>query len=206
MVQDMLRRKVFRWAFTAAILLAGLVASVNFEELLKYKGWDKKLVELWPVMMSVVSAMDSAWVIYVFAFLLGCTFTAWVYRFLPEENQPAATTPPIANGPVQVRPEPVDYEGWDSTYSFTVLDAACLWCEVEPSDFILINQSQESVIWDVVNMILEAAGAGFIILDTTTNPLPDRVDPNKSKVSRNNLRSFAEGMGKKPKFLFEESR
>ncbi len=99
-----------------------------------------------------------------------------------------------------------DYDTWDLTNDFTVAQASCLWCEVDPDISFLIQKSRNPRIAAIEQMLVSEIRAGRLRADSTQNVLSSIGDYSKSLVSREALKELAETKGLQPKFLFPSAR
>ena len=90
------------------------------------------------------------------------------------------------------------FKHWDLVEYFTVSQAASLWCDIEPGLDDNLIRVDHPEITAIDQLLYEAVERG---------ELPaTRRDFESRRVTRAELRSFAERKGARPKFLFPEER
>ncbi len=99
-----------------------------------------------------------------------------------------------------------DYDAWDLTNDFTVAQASCLWCEVDPGISFLMQKSQNPQIAAIEQMLVSEIRAGRLRADSTQNVLSSIGNYSESLVTREALKELAERKELKPKFLFPMAR
>jgi len=119
----------------------------------------------------------------------------------------------------------INWEAWDIQDEFPVFEAACLWLEIEPTRELFGKQPPHIVA--MMDAIEKKAGGyrsyPFIGVVVSRDPYMDRAldqfvgrpprppdttpsHPPAKNVTRVDLIKMAEGLGKKPKFLYPEMR
>ncbi len=99
-----------------------------------------------------------------------------------------------------------DYDAWDLTNDFTVVQASCLWCEVDQGISFLYQKSQNPRIAAIEQMLVSEIRAGRLRADSTQNVLSSIGNYSESLVTREALKELAERKELKPKFLFPMAR
>ncbi len=95
-----------------------------------------------------------------------------------------------------------DYDAWDLVNDFTVAQASCLWCGVDPDISFLIQKSKNPQIAAIEQMLVSEIRAGRLRADSTQNFLSSIGNYSESLVTREALKELAERKELKPKFLF----
>jgi len=99
-----------------------------------------------------------------------------------------------------------DYDAWDLVNDFTVAQAVCLWCGVDPDISFLIQKSKNPQIAAIEQMLVSEIRAGRLRADSTQNVLSSIGNYSESLVTREALKELAERKELKPKFLFPMAR
>ncbi len=99
-----------------------------------------------------------------------------------------------------------DYDAWDLVNDFTVAQASCLWCGVDPDISFLIQKSKNPQIAAIEQMLVSEIRAGRLRADSTQNVLSSIGNYSESLVTREALKELAERKELKPKFLFPMAR
>ena len=99
------------------------------------------------------------------------------------------------------------FDQWDAVDTFTVAQAACLWCEVNPDALHYSSlRDRNSNIAAVDQMLVAEMKAGRLAFDSSDNMYASIGTYDKSYVERSGLLVLAELKGQKPKFLYPEKR
>ena len=99
---------------------------------------------------------------------------------------------------------PID-DKWDLVDEFTIEQAACRWCEIEPGISWWGTQYDHPEVQAIAQLLEMAVRTGKMPADTD-NVNSILGDYHKAIVSRADLRDLAESKGQKPAFLFPEER
>ncbi len=99
-----------------------------------------------------------------------------------------------------------DYDAWDLTDDFTVAQASCRWCDVDPDISFLVQKSQYPQIAAIEQMFVSEITAGRLPADSTRNARSRIGNYSESLVSREALIELAKRKGVTPKFLFPAAR
>lgn len=102
-------------------------------------------------------------------------------------------------------PQKSSLKTWAVVDIFTVGQAACLWCGIEPSNSYMHDKTRYSEINAAEQLIVSEMKAGQIQLDTSDNALSIIGDHSSSLVSRTDLLGIAERKQAKPRFLFPDN-
>ena len=114
--------------------------------------------------------------------------------------------PPGQKSPVPIR----NWDHWRSVGEFTLLQAACLWAEIEPLDALqdLRHSPQATARYHMLTRAIEAGD----LTATHANPAPrtirvaaDGAHGPDMLVSREDLEALAVSIGERPLFLFEDT-
>ena len=100
-----------------------------------------------------------------------------------------------------------DYEAWDLVDEFTVPQAACLWCGIEPGAIprTTIHQHPQTVA--IKRMIEGAIERGQLTAKSVDELWSSRdMRYNEATVALSDLRALAESKNQRPAFLFPEDR
>ena len=132
---------------------------------------------------------------------------------LPISSQPkqpqlgSGATPSIANRVIGRATPLLTFDQWDEVDTFTVAQAACLWCEVKPEVFLYSSlRDQNPNIAAVNQMLVSEMKAGRLAFDSSDNAFASIGTYDKSYVERSDLLVLAERRQQKPKFLYPEER
>lgn len=97
--------------------------------------------------------------------------------------------------PVVTRRGP-NYAAWKVVGNLSVSDASRLWCDIEPG----CPASQESIAWGTA--MLDAIKRGELAVGEKERVRQGQGNPNwHTKVTREALKSWAQGLGHSPRFL-----
>ncbi len=105
-------------------------------------------------------------------------------------------------------PKKQDYDlsNWALVDTFTVHQAACLWVGVDPSKQSSDRTRLEiSRVTPILEMLSTAIQDHNLHVDSSRDLFASRGDFAGSRVTRNDLKAFAEGKGERPAFLFDTS-
>jgi len=89
-----------------------------------------------------------------------------------------------------------NYAAWKVVGNLSVSDASRLWCDIEPG----CPASQESIAWGTA--MLDAIKRGELPASATGSASQGQSNPNwHTKIARDALKSWAQGLGHSPRFL-----
>lgn len=189
------------------MLIIAPIITTNVEKLAQDKKWDLVLTDWWPKATTFFSWADNTLMYVTAAFLGGVSSALWLVRLLPET--PSNITEPKVASPSMVDFEPPRYSLYDARDSFSLLEAAFLWGDVTPnSNPAVLNMFPEAMA--SYKLLSESIRSGKLpcykvdrhgkLSNTTTAPEPTWV------VTKDDLTQYANGIGSKPKFLFQDAR
>ena len=111
----------------------------------------------------------------------------------------------MATGNIHEDRSPNYLNRWSGIESYTVGQAACLWCEVEPGVSYIATSTSHPIVKSIEQLIVSEAEAGRLSLESSNNLLAKIGDYSGSMISRVDLVSLAERRGEAPRFLFGDS-
>jgi len=95
----------------------------------------------------------------------------------------------------------MDYKIWNQRHSFSLREAACLWCGVNPNvDLQKITQDLKSEIQAIYALLIEWRK----IMDGPDFGEHELVWEKEHRIPRDELRTFSEERGFEPAFLFND--
>lgn len=109
----------------------------------------------------------------------------------------------------------INYALWDLKEEFTVVEAACLWFDVDPSEHPWFESTPEKTERDIelmMSILKDAVRKGSFLREHRLESYWDETasydDPisHRLYLSKKGLKAFAESIGQAPLFLFQEER
>ena len=100
----------------------------------------------------------------------------------------------------------LDFKHWDLVQHFTVRQAASLWCDLEPGQSDLLSRVDHPEIVAIEQLLVSAVQRGKLPSTFPYGPYPQSDKWLLSTVTRADLKSYAEHIGERPKFLFPDER
>ena len=98
----------------------------------------------------------------------------------------------------------MDLSHWELVQEFTVEQVACLWVGEEPRSVLRYPfPGQRPEPHGILQALTGAIQRGELRVDSSQNPYRGKGNFRLSKVTRDDLRTFAESKGQRPAFLFD---